>query len=108
MNTIKINGVSVNSGRNIVIRDGKVTIDGKGVTPDGKEIKIEVTGDVASLKCDVGDVTIGGSAGSVNTMSGDVNVAGDVTGYISTMSGDVHCGKVGGSVQSMSGDVRVL
>ncbi len=105
-NSITINGVTITGGRSISIINGKVTIDGKDVTPDGNNIKIEVSGDIDQLEADVCEyVKIGGSAGSVSTQSGDVE-CGPVTGSVKTMSGDVDCsGDIGGSVQTMSGDV---
>lgn len=104
-NTIRINGVTIASGRNITITDGRVVIDGRDVTPDGKTITIEVVGDVDRLEVDACDeIAISGSAGSISTQTGDV-ACGGVSGSVSTMSGDVECGDIGGSVQTMSGDV---
>ena len=39
-------------------------------------------------------------------MSGDVDVDGNVSGDIQTMSGDVDCGDVSGNIKTMSGDVK--
>lgn len=110
--TIKINGISHNVvGGNIIggdlcITNGRVTINGKDVTPaDTKNITIEVLGNVHKISVDAcNSVTVTGSAGAVKTMSGDVE-CGDVTGSVETMSGDVTCKSVGGGVKTMSGDV---
>lgn len=89
------------TGNSISIVNGKVTVD--GVAQEGQlvgDVKIDVHGDVVSMNAGSGNVTISGSCGSVQTMSGDVS------GNIKTMSGDVTCGAIGGSVGTMSGDIR--
>ncbi|UIF90934.1 hypothetical protein [Cupriavidus sp. UYPR2.512] len=105
MASINING-NIVSGRSITITNGRVTVDGKDVTPDGKAISIEVQGNIDSINADACDrIAVTGSAGSVKTMSGDIR-CGDVSGSVQSMSGDVTCGAVAGSVSSMSGDIR--
>ena len=101
-----VNGKEVGNGRNIVIENGKVIIDGRLIdTGDAKEISIQIAGDVASLSVDAcKTLKIDGSAGSVRTASGNVH-CGDVHGDVHTMSGDVHCGAVQGAVSTMSGDI---
>lgn len=108
MNIVKINGITIHSdnSRNVVIKNGKVLVDGKDVTPESKNITIVIEGDINSLsvdECNALDIT--GSVGSVKTMSGDVN-CGDVTGSVNTMSGDVQCGNISGNVSTLSGDVK--
>ena len=107
---IKINGVIISgdiSGNSIVVRNGKVIIDGKDVTPDGKEINISVEGNINELKIDSCEkFSITGNVGNVSTKSGDVDISGDVNGSIQTMSGDVDCYNVGGSISTKSGDVK--
>lgn len=106
--TISINGTTfTTTGRgSISISNGRVTIDGKDVTPDAKIISIEVHGDIQSISADACEkITMTGSAGSVRTQSGDVE-CGPVSGSVSTMSGDVRCGGISGSVSTMSGDVN--
>ena len=44
--------------------------------------------------------------GKIKTMSGDVDVDGNVSGDIQTMSGDVDCGDVSGNIKTMSGGVK--
>lgn len=110
MNSISINGVNISgsfSGRSMTIINGKVIIDGQDVTPESKNISIEVHGNVGQLSADSClKITVNGDAGSVKTQSGDVDVAGYVEGSIQTMSGDVDCGNVSGSISTMSGDVK--
>lgn len=104
-NRIVINGVVVSGGKNIVVSNGRVVVDGQDVTPDAKDIRIEVHGSVDSLDVDACNaISVTGSAGSIKTQSGDVR-CGDVHGSVKTMSGDVHCGAVSGGVETMSGDI---
>lgn len=106
MNTISINGVTISAGRSINIRNGKITIDGVDVTPDAKQITIEITSNVERLEADCCEkITVNGDAGPVSTQSGDVQVTGAVSGSVQTMSGSVVCGSVGGGVSTMSGSV---
>lgn len=108
MNTIKINGISIGGGRNVSIINNKVFIDGKDVTPDAKDIRIEVAGNVEKLEADAcNSITVTGDAGSVSTQSGDVDIGGSIGGSVQTMSGDVDCGgSIVGSVHTMSGDIK--
>lgn len=105
MNRISINGDLV-GGRSITILNGKIFVDGKDVTPDAKEIKIEINGNMDRLQIDhCQEVRVTGNIGALTTGSGDVYIEGNVTGSVQTASGDVECGSVGGSVQTASGDV---
>lgn len=108
MNRFTINGVSITGGRNVTIRNGKITVDGVDVTPDTKDIKIEITGNVDRLEADAcNSISITGNAGPVATQSGDVRVGGSVCGSVRTMSGDVDCdGPIYGSCSTMSGDIK--
>tara|TARA_B100000508_G_scaffold60333_2_gene47520 strand:- start:65297 stop:65632 length:336 start_codon:yes stop_codon:yes gene_type:complete len=108
MPTIVINGVTISAGRSISIKSGRVTIDGEDVTPDGKEINISIEGNIDRLEADACEkISVKGNINSVGTVSGDVDVEGDVRGSVSTMSGDVDCGGgIGGSVSTMSGNVK--
>jgi hypothetical protein len=107
MNTISINGMTIQGSGNVVISNGKIMVNGKDVTPDSKEINIVINGNVDELKVDAcNKVSVTGSVKSIKTQSGDVDVTGDVDGSIQTMSGDVDCGTVGGSISTMSGDVK--
>ncbi len=105
---ININGTTIiSSGRgNVVISNGRVVVDGKDVTPDAKQINIEVHGDLQAINADACDqIHVTGSVGEVRTTSGDIQ-CGDVSGSVQCMSGDVSCGRVAGSVSTMSGDIR--
>lgn len=108
MNSIRINGLTITAGRNISVVGNRVFVDGKDVTPDAKDIKIEVAGNVEQLEVDAcNSVSITGDVGHVVTQSGDVSIEGSVGGSVQTMSGDVDCGgSIAGSVSTMSGDVK--
>lgn len=112
------------TGSNVSIVNGKVYIDGKDVTPDGKEINISVEGNLDKLEVEhcnridikgavkdirsaSGDVNIIGDVlGSIDTKSGDVEVSGTCSDSIKTISGDINCGNVSGNISTISGDVR--
>jgi hypothetical protein len=107
MNTININGITVSSGRTISVVNNRVFVDGKDVTPDAKDIRIEVTGNVDRIEADAcNNISVSGDAGNVVTQSGNINVGGNVGGSAQTMSGDIDCGSVGGNATTMSGDIR--
>ncbi|WP_404667178.1 hypothetical protein [Roseateles asaccharophilus] len=108
MATIIINGKTISaSGSSVTVVNGRVIVDGKDVTPDTKEIRIEVQGDIESLQADVcNSVSVTGAVKELTTTSGNVN-CGDVEGDIRTTSGGVRCKDVRGSVETVSGDVEV-
>lgn len=103
---INING-RIFSGKSVVVKNGKVFVDGKSVESDEKEIKIEVTGNIETLTVDHCDeVKVTGDVSKLKTMSGDVTIGGDVKGNVETMSGDVRCGNITGKVKTVSGDIK--
>lgn len=94
------------SGRSIVIKDGKVIVDGKDVTPDSKEVNISVIGDLENLEVDYAkSIEITGNVNKVRSGSGDVNCE-RVGGDVQTGSGDVECSYINGDVNTGSGDVK--
>ena len=105
-NKITINGVKILNSSSINVINGKVIIDSVDVTPDEKEIRIEVQGNVDQLSVDVcNTIAISGDCVDVSTQCGDVS-CGSVSGSVKTMSGDVSCGAVSGDIRTMSGDVN--
>lgn len=103
MSTISINGQDY-SGRNIVIRNGNVIIDGRKVTSEDKVINIVVTGDIQDLTVDSCDsVTVHGNVNSLQTTSGDVSCHN--VGDVKTVSGDVEAQVIEGNVRTVSGDI---
>jgi hypothetical protein len=109
-NTININGKTIvtTGTSSVIITNNKVYVDGKDVTPDAKQITIQVNGDVKNLECDAcSSISVKGSAGSVSTVSGNIEVTGNVTGNVGTTSGDINVrGGVSGSAKTVSGDIR--
>lgn len=123
---INING-KIFYGNNISMSRNKITIDGVEVTDEdavnSKTVNITIEGNIESIEADyVTKIEVKGTAGSIQTTSGDIhcgNVAGDVkstsgdvdidgyvNGSIQTMSGNVSCGSVGGSIKTMSGNIK--
>ena len=103
---ITINGKSYN-GNSIVISNNKVIIDGNDCTPDSKDIKIEVVGNIESIKADCCNyIKVTGDSGNIQSQSGDIEIEGNVSGNVSTMSGNVDCGNIQGSVSTMSGNIK--
>lgn len=93
-----------NGNRTIIINGSIGTvIDNVGtdqtINLDGETINV---GGFASVS-----VVVHGNAGSIRTMSGDVQVDGDVNGSVSTMSGEVRCNHLRGNASTMSGDIRI-
>jgi hypothetical protein len=88
--SVTINGVTYSGSVNIS-SDGSVIVNGANecVLDKGISITVEVSGDVQNIK----------------TMSGDINVSGNIGGNVKTMSGDVFAKNIDGNVSTMSGDV---
>lgn len=105
--TISINGQNF-QGNNVSISNNKVYIDGKlQDTEKYKEINIVINGNIKKLSVDSCDkVEVTGDVTSLKTMSGDVEVKGNVLGDIKTMSGDIDCNNVEGNISTMSGDIK--
>jgi cytoskeletal protein CcmA (bactofilin family) len=91
MNKVVINGNTVSgnfAADNLIIINGKVFVNGKDVTPDAKEINITIQGSVEKLEVDAcSKITIDGDVHNVTTKSGDVDISGNVSGNVQTMSG---------------------
>lgn len=103
---IKINN-KVYNGNSISISGNKIIIDGIDVTPESLQVQIIVESNIESIKADTcNTISVTGSVESISTMSGDVEIDGNISGSISTMSGDVDCNNVGGNISTMSGDIK--
>ncbi len=93
------------SGNNINISNGKVFIDGKNVTPEEKDIRIAINGNVTYLQVDSCEtVDVKGNIDKLRTGSGEV-YCDAIVGTVVTGSGDVDANEIGGSVTTGSGDV---
>jgi hypothetical protein len=101
MNSIKV------SGNNVIIKNGKVIVDGNEVSSQLENLTINIFGNVENLDVDACKIiTISGDAKKVNTASGNVTVHNNVSGNVSTVSGDVKANDIGGDVETVSGDVN--
>lgn len=113
MNVVTINGKTYKVEGKVSIVNGIIFVNGKKFQnyeeseKDKKVINIAIEGDVEKIDVDACDsITVSGSVKNIKTMSGDVEIHGDVNGDVKTMSGDVDCGNVAGDVSSMSGDIK--
>lgn len=112
MNRVTINGQTFESEGPITVINGRVTVGGKQLA-ELKEtiIRIEVEGDLSSLKTDASVTVKGNVQGDVD--AGGSVTAGDVGGDVDA-GGSVNCGDVkgdvdaGGSIncRTVSGGVR--
>ena len=94
-------------GKSITITNGNVIIDGKSIEIEEKEINISVTGDINDLRVtSCNSLEIKGNVKTIETTSGDINIEGDVSGNVKTVSGDVRCGNITGDVKTVSGDIK--
>lgn len=95
--TVKINGDTYHiEGNNVMIRNGKIIVDGKVVNDEKVNVvKVVITGSCESVSCD-GSVEVNGDAGRVKC-GGSCHVGCNVTGNISA-GGSVTCGNVEGDV----------
>jgi len=106
---ININGITIEnvSGKNISIVNGKVIVDGKDVTPDSKNITIEITGDVGKLEVDVcKTINITGNVDMLSSSFGDITCK-DVTGNITSSSGNIKADRVANGANSSSGRIEI-
>ena len=105
MNRVTINGKTyeTDSG-NIVVQNGKVTINGKDVSGEqyGETLTIKFEGDLASLRVDNGNVQCNDVNGNVD--SGGSVTANNITGNVSA-GGSVHATTIEGDA-SAGGSVR--
>lgn len=108
---ITYNGRTINvpPSSHMELVDGQILINGEPIDQYNEEdlpiIKIELTGNVESIKTGSGDVTIKGNAHNISTMSGDVRCK-TIEGSVATMSGDVTCDNIKGSCSTMNGYIR--
>lgn len=97
--SVTINGKRIScSGRNVVISNGKIVVDGKVISSEiGDNVTVVIDGNVNKLEC-AGSVEVRGDANYVDC-SGSCTVSGDVKGNVDAC-GSVHCGAVAGSINA--------
>ena len=117
VNSININGEKFTvEGRNIVVRNGTVIVDGKVIKDKLKgDVKITFEGDLANLDC-ASAIINGNVKGNVDgtTITVNGNVQGNVDGTTikcGDVQGDVdgttvHCGNVQGDVDAVTVNKR--
>lgn len=103
-NSVVINGKKIPcSGKNIVIRNNEVIVDGVTIESDlASNIKVVVDGDVSHLDCS-GSVEVRGNSGNIDC-GGNCTVGGNVNGDVDA-GGSVTCGNVSGDIDA-GGSVR--
>ena len=107
--TVIINGKLIQGNGNISVINNKIYVDGKDITPDAKEINIQVNGNINELKIDVANkLLIQGNVTNIQSTSADIQIKGNVLQNIRTTSGDVKCEQVLGNIKTVSGDVKKL
>lgn len=87
---------------------GNICADGKTIihTNSSPHFYISIDGDTKSVTTISGDININGQiSGSVQTISGDVNTTSDIKGKVDTTSGDVFARVIDKEVSTVSGDV---
>ena len=99
MNKISINGQTIgyHGSGNIVIKDGKIIVNGVTVEECSKNPNVVIHGNVTSLNCD-GSVEVRGNTGSIDC-GGSCNVTGNVEGDIDA-GGSVNCKAVTGNIDA--------
>lgn len=110
-NRMNINGIKITGNyKSITCQNGKIFLDGKEYIPEDKEeknITLIFENNVGTLSVDEAQrVEVRGNVtGDVKTMSGDVIVKGNIEGNAKTMSGDIECEILKGKADTMSGDI---
>lgn len=112
MGNIIVNGRRISvSGNSISVINDQVFVDGRRIDVESEVgpaavYNIVVQGSVGQVSGDFANIEVTENAGSVSTMSGRVEVGGDVQGSVSTMSGRVEVdGSVKGNVSTISGRI---
>lgn len=107
MANISVNNITYR-GSSVSISNSKIVINGIDVTPNSKEITIQIDGDVETVNVDYANrISVNGNVGKIKCTSGDVSVTGTVKNSVESISGNISCGDVGGNVSTMSGNVKI-
>lgn len=104
---IVINGVSI-TGKNVQVINNRIIVDGKDMTPDEKEININIDGHLNSLDVHNANsiVVQGDVTGNVKSHNGDVQIGGFVMGDVESHNGNISCSNVQGSVKTKNGNIQ--
>lgn len=112
--TITINGKNIKdrtvAGRNIVINNGVLTVDGVVHSDSDSlmkepELTIVVTGDVEKVATTNGNVQVAGSTKDVSTVNGNVTTQGNID-KASTVNGNIKAQSID-KASSVNGNIKV-
>lgn len=102
--------------KNMVIRDGKITIDGVPMDEYMEQQEhaaerpvyvIEIAGDIERMDIDeCKEIHVTGNCRRVTTHMGDIKIDGDVDGDVHTNMGSIECGNVAGDAHTNMGSVH--
>ena len=108
-NCIVVNGERFEGSTVEVRNDGVVFIDGERKTGTEAVVNITIEGHCESVSTSSGNIEILGDMmredTTIESVSGDITIQGDVQGDVETVSGDVHCLSINGKVKTISGDI---
>ena len=107
MANISVNNITY-KGSSISISNNKIVINGIDVTPNSREITIQIDGDVETVNIDyVNKISVNGNVGKIKCTNGDVDITGTVKNSVESINGNISCGDVGGNVSTMNGSVKI-
>jgi hypothetical protein len=106
--SIIIGNNNIVSGRNIVIKNGTVMVDGRRIDlPENEKIINIQAENLESIRIDYcKEITVKGNAGDIHVLQGRVFIGGDVKGDVRVSQGDVDCrGGVDGDISVSMGNI---
>jgi len=94
-------------GRNIVIQNGTVIVDGKVIElPENEKIINIEAESIESLRVDFcASIMVRGDTGNVNVSQGKVSIGGTVKGDVRVSQGNVDCGTIEGNASVSMGNI---
>jgi len=106
MGSIIIGNCNV-QGRNIVIQNGTVIVDGQRVEiPESEKIINIQAENLESLRVDYcNSITVKGNTGNVEVSQGKISIGGTVKGDVHISQGNVDCGNIEGNVSVSMGNI---
>lgn len=102
---------SLSHVKNMVISNGKITVDGMPYEEwcNRNEIvvvNIIVNGDIDSLNADSCDtISINGNANNINTKNGNVSVSGNIEGNAESKNGNITANVIQGHAETKNGNI---
>lgn len=105
----KIYGSAFGSVKSMVIKGGKIYINGseRVIPSDYPEITINIQGDVERLEVEQCEkVHIHGNARRVKVNCGSVDITGNIEGDAHVNCGNLHCQSIEGDASTNMGDIH--